>query len=100
VEFELLPRSTALFQSRLAVRAGYQLSTSGGFSADSCEAVSSNASNIHCSFPVFQSFYAVSFYERVRAHVGIEWAPPMFDNLPPSKEHWFSTIMGIGWQWI
>jgi hypothetical protein len=99
-EFELLPLSSALFQSRLGLRAGYQLSTDGHFSADSCKAESSDAPIASCSFPVFQGFFSFSFYERVQVRVGLEWTPPWFPKLPPKHTHWFSTLINVGWQWI
>jgi predicted acylesterase/phospholipase RssA len=100
LEGEILPLSSALFQLRLGVRLGYQLSTSGGFTDTSCEEDDKSSSTIYCSFPLLQGQVTASFYERVRFYVGVEWTPPWFEGIAPSENHWVTIIAGLGWQWI
>jgi predicted acylesterase/phospholipase RssA len=100
---ELLPLSTALMQTRFTLRAGYQFSTNGGFTASNCkgdEEDDISSSPLHCSFPLMQMHVVLSFYERVRVTLGVEWALPWFDALPPKNSHWVTLITAIGWQWL
>jgi hypothetical protein len=97
---ELLPLSSALLQLRLGLRVGYQLSTSGGFTEDSCRQDGDSSATIFCSYPLLQGLVAASFYERVRLHLGLEWSPPWFPGIAPKDHHWITLIAGLGWQWI
>lgn len=99
-EGELLPLSSALLQLRIGVRLGYQLSTRGGFTDDTCAEDDASSSTIYCSYPLAQFLASVSLYERVRVQIGVEWSPPWFEGVAPQDNHWVTLIAGIGWQWL
>jgi hypothetical protein len=100
LEFEPLPLSSALFQPRLGLRVGYQFSTSGGFTNQTCNANANGEDPTKCSYPVMQIMASLVFYERVRLRIGVEWAPPWFDALPPEEDNWVKLMLSVGWQWI
>jgi hypothetical protein len=100
LDFELLPVSSPLFQARIGLHLGYQLSTKGGFTRERCGEDTAASATINCSFPLVRGVAALSIFERVRLHIGVEWSAPWFDPLPPQTNHWVTLVAGLGWQWL
>ncbi len=84
-------------QVRMGLRAGYQFSTQGGLSVDSCDL---SRTSLDCSMPVAQAFFALGVYERLRIQAGLEWSPPWFNGVPPENDDVFNILLGVGWQWL
>ncbi len=100
LEAELYPLSSPLFQTRIGLRAGYQLATEDRFLTRSCDVDEFKLDSLACSAPVAQAFLAISFYERIRIQGGVEWFPKY---LPPMSEQGANVLNGfveVGWQWI
>ena len=100
LDFEVLPLSSPLLQARIGVHLGYQISTRGNFTRSSCPEDTDSSATIRCSFPLLRGIAAISIYERVRLHLGVEWSAPWFDPLPPKNNHWVTLVAGLGWQWL
>ncbi|MDJ0765109.1 MAG: patatin-like phospholipase family protein [Myxococcota bacterium] len=100
IEAEIYPLSSALLQTRIGLRIGYQFSTNDRFLANPCDTAGFGGDSLICSAPVAQLFAALSFYERIRLQGGVEWFPRW---LPPMKsfgEDVWNGFIEVGWQWI
>jgi predicted acylesterase/phospholipase RssA len=100
LEAEIYPLSNPLFQTRVGLRIGYQFSTGDRFGADDCNEDDFKNSAYRCSAPVAQGFVAVSFYERVRFQLGVEWFPKWLPPMSDFDDHMWRGMFLVGWQWI
>jgi hypothetical protein len=100
MEFEPLPLSTPLLQSRLGIRVGYQLSTQDQFASGECNPDRFRNDSLRCSAPVAQAFLALVFFERIRLQIGFEWFPKWLPPMRDFEQHIFNGLVVVGWQWI
>ena len=100
MEFEPLPLSTPLLQSRLGIRVGYQFSTEDKFLTGHCNSNKMEKDPIRCSAPVAQAFLALVFFERIRLQLGFEWFPKWLPPMRDFDKNLFNGIVEVGWQWI
>ena len=100
--FELeIPRINGpMIQTRGGLRVGYQLSTEDGFHNRKCDSEWFAGDSVRCSAPVFQGFVALSFYERIRVQLGLEWFPEWLPPMDQAGGHVWNGLLEIGWQWI
>jgi len=94
-QFELI--GTAAFQLRTSLRFGYQVSTYGGFTTDTCDLTENS---LRCSAPVAQIGVAMVLLSRVRLQLGLDWSPPWIPDVPPEDDHLLSFMIALGWQWL
>ena len=100
MEFEPLPLSSPLLQSRIGLRVGYQFSTRDKFLAGTCNTDRMAQDPLQCSAPLAQAFLALVFFERIRLQIGFEWFPKWLPPMSAFDKHLFNGIVEVGWQWI
>jgi hypothetical protein len=100
LEADIYPLSNALIQSRFGLRLGYQFSTGDTFLVDSCDTDELENDSLRCSAPVVGAFVAVSFYERVRLQIGVEWLPRWLPPMNTFGDDVWNGLLEVGWQWI
>lgn len=100
LEAELYPLSSPLLQSRVGIRAGYQLSTSDRLSARSCDLEAFDKDPRRCSALVTQVFASFSIYERIRLQLGFEWLPQFVPPMRDNDRSYFNVLLEVGFQWI
>jgi len=99
-ELEIPAINGPMIQTRGGLRVGYQLSTEDGFHSGECDTEWLARDSVRCSAPVFQGFIALSFYERIRVQLGLEWLPEWFPPMDQANTHVWNGLLEVGWQWI
>ncbi|MBN2716270.1 MAG: hypothetical protein JXX14_10475 [Deltaproteobacteria bacterium] len=91
--------NTAVVQSSLIGRVGYQLSTRGNFTDATCDDRMNDSAN-RCSLPLLQSLMSVSFLSRIRLELGINWFLPLSAVKLPN--HQLNTVFtaAVGFQFL
>jgi predicted acylesterase/phospholipase RssA len=99
-ELEIPALNGPMIQLRGGLRIGYQLSTTDGFHSRECDGERFAGDSVRCSAPVFQGFLAISFYERIRVQLGLEWFPEWLPPMDQTGQHVWNGLIEVGWQWI
>lgn len=93
-EFHLSFLSTALFQPRVAVRAGVQLGTVDGVGSKSCKDLAVDPR--WCTQSLLEGMISVSLLERVRAQFVWQTYPGLYASDP----RWYNLHFAIGVQFL
>lgn len=99
-EFEPIPLSGPLFQYRLGVRAGFQFSTGDNFLTGKCDVRAFENDDLRCSAMFLQAMLAVTFYERIRLQLGVDWLPRWIPPLDRIGADLWRGMIAVGWQWL
>jgi hypothetical protein len=99
-ELEIPALNGPMVQARGGIRTGYQLSTEDRFHSRACDSEWLARDSVRCSAPVFQGFVALSFYERIRVQLGLEWLPEWLPPMDQAGGHVWNGLVEVGWQWI
>jgi predicted acylesterase/phospholipase RssA len=92
-EFHLSFLSNAIFQPRVALRAGAQLGVRDGFGTHSC----ANSSDPRwCTQGVVEGVFSLSLLERVRGQFAFQTYPRLYGN----DTRWYNLQFGIGVQFF
>jgi hypothetical protein len=99
-ELEIPGLNGPMIQARGGLRTGYQLTTEDRFHSRTCDYEWFSGDSVRCSAPVFQGFIAVSFYERIRVQLGLEWFPEFLPPMDEAGTNVWNGLIEVGWQWI
>jgi predicted acylesterase/phospholipase RssA len=95
-EFEVIHPASKHLQTRLALRAGYQISTASDVHNEKC---SSQDDAKRCTTFVAQALVSAALWEHIRGQIGVEAIPPLVPEPSSSADAWqWNVLASGGWQ--
>jgi len=99
IEYQPPWLSFPVFQTTAGARMGYQISTQGNFSRNSCKKEVAEKT-LNCSSPVVQTFLSASVYSRIRLELGFEFFPPIGEWEFSQSELEWTFMAAVGYQFL